>query len=98
MHGGQIDRTCKQCQRNKAEKELACGYLPLPERSAMTYVIPEFQDITFTDNICPVYTYLENLYLYEYINIAKTMSLKELSGLGRFVIQVYTNYQALKKQ
>ena len=92
-----MSRTCKKCHLNKAEKELACGYLPLSERSSMTYVIPEFQDISIQDTICPVHTYLENVYIYEYLNIAKTIPLHQLSCLGRLVVSTYQNYMALKK-
>lgn len=63
----------------------------------MIYTIPEFQDISLTDDVCPIYTYLNNVYIYEYINIAKNIPLHQLSNIGRFVITIYNNYNALKK-
>lgn len=97
LYGGQIDRTCKQCRRNKAEKELSCGYLPESERSNMAHTIPTIPDIEMISRVCPVYTYLENVYMYQYLNIAKNIPSHQLSFLGRFVVQTYEYYQSTKK-
>lgn len=63
----------------------------------MTYIPEEFKDLSIKDDVCPVYTYLENLYLYKYINVAKEVRLFDLSFAGRIVIEAYKQYMSLRK-
>ena len=89
---------CSSCKRNNAQKELACGYLPESERGSMVYIPPEYNDLTIRDNVCPVYTYLENVYAYQYINVASKLLATQLSFPGRIAVEVYNNYMGLKKK
>ncbi len=64
----------------------------------MVYIPPEYNDITIRDNVCPVYTYLENLYIYQYIKQASKLPPTQLTYTGRIVIETYDNYMGLKKK
>jgi hypothetical protein len=98
LEGGQMGRDCGTCKKNNNQKELACGYLAPEERSNRKYVAPFFQDVKLVSDVCPVYVYLENIHLYEYLNMAKRMSPLELSYPGRVVIDVYNRYMSLKEE
>lgn len=98
LEGGQMGRDCGTCKKNNNQKELACGYLVPEERSNRKYPAPYFQDVKLVSDVCPVYVYLQNIHLYEYINMAKNMSPLELSFPGRAVIEIYNRYMSLKEE
>lgn len=91
-----MERDCTSCQRAHADVEFGCGFIPVEQRAPYTYTIPEFKDINMRQDLCPVYTYLENVYIYQFINIAKTMTLDKLSFCGREVVTIYNNYMHLR--
>lgn len=99
LMGGLMTRDCGTCKKNVNEYENACGYLTPDKRGKKIYVAPYFQDtINLRSDVCPIHTYLENIQLYEYLNIAKNISPIELSFPGRCVVDTYNSYMALKAE
>ena len=94
-----MTRDCGTCKKNKNQYENACGYLPASERSNKMYIAPYFQDTkNLRQNECPVYTYLENIHIYEFINIAKNESMLNIGFQGRCVLDVYHSFMNLKAE
>lgn len=90
---------CSSCKKNKGMQEnRACGYIPENKRDVnRTWTIPEISDLSINSKVCPVYTYLENIEVYRYVNQASKMLLNEQTFNGRHVIEVYENYQAMRE-
>lgn len=99
LEGGQMGRDCGTCKKNNNQSENACGYLPASERSNKIYIAPYFQDTkNLRQNECPVYTYLENLHIYEFINTAKNIDPTIISFPGRCVLDIHRKFFALKSE
>ena len=99
LEGGQMTRECGTCKKNNNQYENACGYLSPSERSNKIYIAPYFQDTkNLRQNECPVHTYLENINIYEYINIVKNESVLNLSFPGRCVLETYNSFMSLKAE
>ncbi len=90
---------CSSCKKNKGMQEnRGCGFIPEKERDKnRTWTIPEISDLSITSKICPVFTYLDNIEFYKYVNQSIKTALNEQTFLGRQVIEYYNNYQAMRE-
>ena len=88
---------CSSCKKNKGmQEQRSCGYIP-KEKRQRTWTIPEINDLSIFSDVCPVYTYLENVEIYKYVNQARNLPLNQQTFLGRQVIDIFNNYQAMKQ-
>lgn len=88
-----MQRDCKTCQKNVTfPPRFGCGYLPENERQFIEYDIAELDNPSFNVNICPVFFFNENSFIYDFISDAKTIPVDRLSFTGRTVLRIYNDF------
>lgn len=91
-----MKRNCHQCKKNITfPPRFGCGYLPEKERQHIEYDIEELEDPSFNMTVCPIFTYNENVFIYDFINDAKTMSADKLTFPGRYALKTYNDFISL---
>jgi len=92
-----MKRNCNNCKKKEGQPEYnACGYLPESVRKPTKSTVKGFDYIS---DVCPVYTYLENLEIYECINLYRNFNnIPSLNFKERLIIDTYNKFMIANKE